>query len=107
MAPTYALITRFILFIWCDTVKKVLAASNVKKLFSATGNVLVAEASENSTVPRPNGTGLVTWVSLGSVVPCSVQVDLTRVQLNVFLLIKDAVDDGLQHLVQIQHANGL
>lgn len=57
-----------------------------------------------ATIPRPNGTGL---VRMGSVVPCSVQVDLTRVQLNVFLLIEDAVDDGLQHLVQIQHADGL
>lgn len=43
----------------------------------------------------------------GSVLPCAVQVDLTWVQLNILLLIKDAVDDGLQHLVQIQHANSL
>lgn len=42
-----------------------------------------------------------------SVLPCAVQLDLTRVQLNVFLLIKDAVDDGLQHVMQIQHANSL
>lgn len=39
--------------------------------------------------------------------PCSVQVDLTWVQFNILLLIKDAVDDGLQHLMQIQHANSL
>lgn len=45
--------------------------------------------------------------SMASFKPCSVEVDLTRVQLNVFLVIEDAVDDGLQHLVQIQHANGL
>lgn len=70
--------------------------------------VLVAEDSEHWTVPRPNSlTGLTTWVCLGSVVPCAVEVDLTRVQLNVLPLIEDAVDDGLQHLVQIQHANSL
>lgn len=43
----------------------------------------------------------------GSVLPCAVQVDLTWVQLNILLLIKDAVDDGLQHLMQIQHPNSL
>lgn len=37
----------------------------------------------------------------------AIQVDLTRVQLDILLLIKDAVDDGLQHLVQIWHANSL
>lgn len=42
-----------------------------------------------------------------SFLPRAVQVDLTWVQLNVLLLVKDAVDDGLQHLVQIQHANSL
>lgn len=42
-----------------------------------------------------------------SVLPCAVQVNLTWVQLNVFLLIKDAVDHGLQHLMQIQHTNSL
>lgn len=42
-----------------------------------------------------------------SVLPCAVQVDLTWVQLDVLLLFKDAVDDGLQHLVQIQHADSL
>ena len=39
--------------------------------------------------------------------PRAVQVDLTRVQLDVLLLIKDAINDGLQHLMQIQHANSL
>lgn len=37
----------------------------------------------------------------------AIQGDLTRVQLDVFLFIKDAVDDGFQHLVQIWHANSL
>lgn len=37
----------------------------------------------------------------------AIQVDLTRVQLDILLFIKDAVDDGLQHLVQIWHANSL
>lgn len=39
--------------------------------------------------------------------PCAIQVDLTWVKFNVLFLIKDAVDDGLQHLVQIHHANSL
>lgn len=37
----------------------------------------------------------------------AIQVDLARVQLDILLFIKDAVDDGLQHLVQIWHANSL
>lgn len=41
------------------------------------------------------------------VLPGAVQVDLTRVQLNVLPLIKDAVDDGFQHLMQIQHPDSL
>lgn len=41
------------------------------------------------------------------VLPCAVQVNFTRVQLNVLLLIKDAIDDGFQHVMQIQHANRL
>lgn len=78
------------------------ATTNIPQL------VLVAEDSEHWTVPRPNClTGLTTRVCLGSVVPCAVEVDLTRVQLNVLPLIEDAVDDGLQHLVQIQHADSL
>lgn len=41
------------------------------------------------------------------ILPCAVQVDLTWIQFNIFLLIKDAIDDGLQHLMKIQHANSL
>lgn len=37
----------------------------------------------------------------------AIQVDLTRVQLDILLFIEDAADDGLQHLVQIWHANSL
>lgn len=37
----------------------------------------------------------------------AIQVDLTRIQLDILLLIKDAVDDGPQHLVQIWHADSL
>lgn len=29
------------------------------------------------------------------VLPCAVQVDLAWIQLNILLLIKDAIDDGL------------
>lgn len=42
-----------------------------------------------------------------SMLPHAVQVDLAWVQLNILLLVKDAVDDGLQHLMQIQHADSL
>lgn len=48
-----------------------------------------------------------TWVNQGCWLPGSVEVDLTRVQLNVLLLIEDAVDDGLQHFMQVQHAHCL
>lgn len=39
--------------------------------------------------------------------PGSVQVNFTRVQLNVLLLLKDAVNDGLQDLMKVQHPHSL
>lgn len=34
-----------------------------------------------------------------SVAPCAIQVDFTRVQFDVLLFVKDAIDDWLQNLM--------
>lgn len=69
----------------------------------------LVNCSSPTLLPGPSMT-IELWsnkICFRSDLPCAVQVDLTWVKFNVLFLIKDAVDDGLQHLMQIQHANSL